>query len=102
MCTNTLMLSSKIENKNNSTCCKELATDICNITYLLASSSRTLTSNSLLGGYFGKLDGSQGRGFVVKNCKKAEQMKINKTSRSKLCQNKLLVNREEYQTSMSN
>jgi len=36
-------------------------------TYLLASSSRTLASNSLLGGYFGKLEGSQGRGFVEKN-----------------------------------
>lgn len=35
--------------------------------YLLASSSRSLTSNSLLGGYFGKLAGSQGNGFVVKN-----------------------------------
>lgn len=38
--------------------------------YLLDSSSRSLTSNSLLGGYLGKLDGPQGRGFVVKNWKK--------------------------------
>lgn len=37
------------------------------IANLLVSSSRSLASNSLLGGYFGKLDGSQGRGFVVKN-----------------------------------
>lgn len=36
-------------------------------TYLLASSSRTLASNSLLGGYFGKLEGSHGRGFIEKN-----------------------------------
>lgn len=28
-----------------------------------------MTSNSLLGEYLGKLDGSQGRGFVVKNWK---------------------------------
>lgn len=34
---------------------------------LLASSPRTFASNSLLGEYFGKLNGSQGRGFVVKN-----------------------------------
>ena len=38
-----------------------------NKAYLLSSSSRSLASISLLGGYFGKLDGSQGRGFVVKN-----------------------------------
>lgn len=39
--------------------------------YLRASSSRTLASNSLLGGYFGKLKGSQGSGFVVKNWNEA-------------------------------
>lgn len=38
--------------------------------YLLASSSRTLASNSLLGGYLGKVEGSQGCGLVVKNCEK--------------------------------
>lgn len=37
------------------------------IKYLLASSSLILASNSLLGGYFGKLEGSQGSGFVEKN-----------------------------------
>jgi len=37
--------------------------------YLLAS-SRNLASISLLGAYFGKLDGSQGTGSDVKNCKK--------------------------------
>lgn len=36
--------------------------------YLLASSSRSFISNSLVGGNFGKLDGSQGSGCVVKNC----------------------------------
>lgn len=35
--------------------------------HLLASSSLNFASNSLLGGYFGKLEGSQGRGSVVKN-----------------------------------
>ena len=35
---------------------------------LLASSSLNLTSNSLLGGYFGNSDGSQAYGSVVKNC----------------------------------
>lgn len=38
------------------------------IIYLRASSSRSFASISLLGGYFGKLEGSQGNGFVVKNC----------------------------------
>lgn len=37
--------------------------------YLLASSSRNLASISLLGGYLGKLEGSQAIGLVVKNCK---------------------------------
>ena len=37
--------------------------------YFLSSSFRSLASNSLLGGYFGKLDGSQGRGSVLKNCR---------------------------------
>uniref|UniRef100_A0A7I4AZ37 Uncharacterized protein n=1 Tax=Physcomitrium patens TaxID=3218 RepID=A0A7I4AZ37_PHYPA len=36
--------------------------------HLRASSSRIFASNSLLGGYCGKLDGSYARGFVVKNC----------------------------------
>ena len=36
---------------------------------LLASSSLNFTSISLLGGYFGKLDGSQAYGSVIKNCK---------------------------------
>lgn len=35
--------------------------------FLLASSSRSLASNSLLGGYLGKLDGLQGRGSNLKN-----------------------------------
>lgn len=35
--------------------------------YLNASLSRRLASNSLLGGNFGKLEGAQGKGFVVKN-----------------------------------
>uniref|UniRef100_A0A7C8Z5H8 Uncharacterized protein n=1 Tax=Opuntia streptacantha TaxID=393608 RepID=A0A7C8Z5H8_OPUST len=34
---------------------------------LLASSSLNFASSSLLGGYFGKLEGSQGSGFVLKN-----------------------------------
>jgi hypothetical protein len=37
---------------------------------LLESSSLLFTSNSLLGGYFGKLDGSQAYGFVLKYCNK--------------------------------
>ena len=37
-------------------------------TDLLASSFRTFASNSLLGGYFGKLEGSQASGFIIKNC----------------------------------
>lgn len=41
----------------------------CLTAYLLASSSRSLASNSLLGGYLGKLEGSQARGLVVKNWK---------------------------------
>lgn len=36
---------------------------------LLASSSRRLASISLLGGYFGRLEGSQAKGLVLKNCK---------------------------------
>ena len=36
--------------------------------YLLAS-SRTFASISLLGGYLGKVEGSQASGFAVKNCK---------------------------------
>ena len=40
------------------------------IIYLLASSSRSFASNSLLGGYFGKLEGSHGSGLEEKNCKK--------------------------------
>jgi hypothetical protein len=40
------------------------------IRYLLVASSRILASISLLGGYFGKLDGSQGKGSDVKNCQK--------------------------------
>lgn len=43
--------------------------------HLLASSSRTFASNSLLGGYFGKLEGSQGRGFIAKNCKSIKKKK---------------------------
>jgi len=35
--------------------------------YLRASSSRRFASNSLLGGYLGKLEGLQAYGFVVKN-----------------------------------
>lgn len=42
--------------------------------HLLASSSRTFASNSLHGGYFGKLDGSHGSGFDEKNCKKVTKM----------------------------
>lgn len=38
-------------------------------TDLRASSSLLFESNSLLGGYFGKLEVSQARGFLVKNCK---------------------------------
>ena len=38
-------------------------------TNLRASSSRRFASNSLLGGYLGKLEGSQASGFVVKNYK---------------------------------
>lgn len=37
---------------------------------LLASSSRSRASNSLLGGYLGKVDGSHARGFVMKNWKR--------------------------------
>lgn len=40
---------------------------LCILKYLVASLSRRLTSNSLLGGNFGRLKGSQGRGSVVKN-----------------------------------
>lgn len=53
------------------------------IAHLLASSSRSLASNSLLGGYFGKVDGSQGRGFVVKNWTK-KLLTENLTSRIKM------------------
>lgn len=35
--------------------------------YRFASSSRAFTSISFLGWYFGKLDGSLAKGFVVKN-----------------------------------
>ena len=35
--------------------------------YRLASSSRSFTSLSFLGWYFGKLDGSLAKGSVVKN-----------------------------------
>lgn len=38
--------------------------------HLLASSSLSFASNSLLGGYFGKLEGSHGSGLEEKNCKK--------------------------------
>lgn len=38
--------------------------------YLRASSSRRFASNSLLGGYLGKLEGLQAYGFVVKNYKR--------------------------------
>ena len=38
-------------------------------TYLLASSSLRLASISLLGGYWGRLEGSQAKGSVLKNCK---------------------------------
>lgn len=38
-------------------------------TYLLASSSLLLASISLLGGYCGRLEGSQAKGSVLKNCK---------------------------------
>lgn len=35
----------------------------------LASSSRRLASISLVGGYFGRLEGSQAYGSVLKNCR---------------------------------
>lgn len=43
--------------------------------HLLVSSSRSFASNSLLGGYFGKFNRSQGRGCVVKNWQKSKQNK---------------------------
>lgn len=45
---------------------------------LLASSSRNFASNSLLGGYFGKLEGSQATGSVVKNCMPRQKVNIPK------------------------
>ena len=54
--------------------------------YLLDSSSRSLASNSLLGGYLGKLDGSQGRGFVVKNWKR--NFRVKKNTKMKYCKQK--------------
>lgn len=36
--------------------------------YLRASSSRLLASISLLGGYFGRSEGSQAKGSIMKNC----------------------------------
>ena len=41
-----------------------------NDVYLLASSSRSFELISLLGGYFGKLEGLHGKGLVLKNCSK--------------------------------
>ena len=38
------------------------------VTNRLASSSLRFASISLLGGYFGRLDGSHAKGSVVKNC----------------------------------
>jgi hypothetical protein len=38
------------------------------VAYRLASSSLLFASISLLGGYFGRLDGSHAKGSVVKNC----------------------------------
>lgn len=49
--------------------------------YLLASLSRAFISKSLVGGYLGKLEGSQGRGFVVKNWRR--KMKSNKITLNK-------------------
>ena len=37
------------------------------VTYRRASSSLNFASNSLLGGYLGRTDGSHANGFVVKN-----------------------------------
>ena len=44
-------------------------------TNLLASSLNFITSISLVGGHFGKLDGSQAYGSVVKNCKQRQGTK---------------------------
>lgn len=49
---------------NNSTSGHKYSTD------LLASSSRNFAFISLLGGYFGKLDGSQASGSVLKYCQR--------------------------------
>ena len=38
----------------------------------LASSSRRLASISLVGGYFGRLEGSQAYGSVLKNCRTSQ------------------------------
>jgi len=45
--------------------------------YLLASSSRRFASNSLLGGYLGKLEGLQAYGFVVKNYRHNSKLMVN-------------------------
>lgn len=51
--------------------------DLLRAFYLLASSSRNFASISLLGGYDGKLEGSQANGFVVKNCQTGEYLIVN-------------------------
>lgn len=54
------------------------------VTNRLASSSLRFASISLLGGYFGRLDGSHPKGSVVKNCmhRKLAEGIIHKTKKS--------------------
>jgi len=60
------------------------------MTNRLASSSLRFASISLLGGYFGRLDGSHAKGSVVKNCTHRKLTEgINTQHQKNMLQNKM-------------
>src|SRR6185503_8104429 len=64
------------------------------VTNRLASSSLRFASISLLGGYFGRLDGSHAKGSVVKNCMQRKLTEGINTLRQKLCYKNLMCDKD--------
>lgn len=60
--------------------------------HLLDSSSLSFASISLLGGYLGKLEGSQACGFVVKNCQETSASRQHATSNTA---HYMIINKEQ-------
>lgn len=66
------------------------------MTNRLASSSLRFASISLLGGYFGRLDGSHAKGSVVKNCTHRKLTEGNNTQHQKnnICYKKQMCDKD--------